>query len=141
MRKRKREFLDGMKRVVLWAALVQEVDLYYPEAKSVRPAFGIETMLRIHDLQQWFALSDPAMDEALHDRPAFREFAKLGDSAIRPPYETTILRFRQLLENHYLFARGMLEWRDRPYRSGLAHPLRTPCEPAGGSISRQQHRR
>lgn len=54
-------------------------------------------MLRIHYLQQWFALWDPAMAEALHDPPGFREFAKLEDGATRLPDETTILPFRHLL--------------------------------------------
>jgi IS5 family transposase len=101
-RTRKREFLEEMERVVPWAALVQVVEPYYPRAKTGRPPFGIETMLRIHYLQQWFALSDPAMEEALHDMPVFREFAKLGDGAERLPDETTILRFRHLLEKHAL---------------------------------------
>ncbi len=101
-RTRKREFLDEMERVVPWAALVQVVEPYYPKAKTGRPPFGIETMLRIHYLQQWFALSDPAMEEALHDMPVFREFAKLGDGVARLPDETTILRFRHLLEKHDL---------------------------------------
>ena len=101
-RTRKREFLDEMERVVPWAALVQVVQPYYPKAKTGRPPFGIETMLRIHYLQQWFALSDPAMEEALHDMPVFREFAKLGDGVTRLPDETTILRFRHLLEKHDL---------------------------------------
>ncbi len=101
-RTRKREFLDEMERVVPWAALVQIVEPYYPKAKTGRPPFGIETMLRIHYLQQWFALSDPAMEEALHDMPVFREFAKLGDGVARLPDETTILRFRHLLERHDL---------------------------------------
>ena len=101
-RTRKREFLDEMERVVPWAALVQVAQPYYPKAKTGRPPFGIETMLRIHYLQQWFALSDPAMEEALHDMPVFREFAKLGDGVTRLPDETTILRFRHLLEKHDL---------------------------------------
>lgn len=101
-RTRKREFLDEMERVVPWAALVQVAQPYYPKAKTGRPPFGIETMLRIHYLQQWFALSDPAMEEALHDMPVFREFAKLGDGVTRLPDETTILRFRHLLEKHEL---------------------------------------
>lgn len=100
-RTRKREFLDEMERVVPWAALVQVVEPYYPKAKTGRPPFGIETMLRIHYLQQWFALSDPAMEEALHDMPVFREFARLDDVS-RLPDETTILRFRHLLERHDL---------------------------------------
>jgi IS5 family transposase len=99
---RKREFLEEMERVVPWSALVQVVQPYYPKAKTGRPPFGIETMLRIHYLQQWFALSDPAMEEALHDMPVFREFARLGDGIERLPDETTILRFRHLLEKHDL---------------------------------------
>lgn len=99
---RKREFLEEMERVVPWGVLVQIVEPHYPKAKTGRPPFGIETMLRIHYLQQWFALSDPAMEEALHDMPVFREFAKLPEGATRLPDETTILRFRHLLERHDL---------------------------------------
>jgi IS5 family transposase len=99
---RKREFLEEMERVVPWGVLMQIVQPYYPKAKTGRPPFEIETMLRIHYLQQWFALSDPAMEEALHDMPVFREFAKLPEGATRLPDETTILRFRHLLEKHDL---------------------------------------
>ncbi|NUZ09149.1 IS5 family transposase [Piscinibacter koreensis] len=99
---RKREFLEEMERVVPWAVLVQIVEPYYPKAKTGRPPFGIATMLRIHYLQQWFGLSDPAMEEALHDVPLYREFAKLDGVAARLPDETTILRFRHLLERHNL---------------------------------------
>jgi IS5 family transposase len=99
---RKREFLEEMERVVPWAVLVQIVEPYYPKAKTGRPPFGIETMLRIHYLQQWFGLSDPAMEEALHDVPLYREFARLEGATARLPDETTILRFRHLLERHDL---------------------------------------
>lgn len=99
---RKREFLEEMERVVPWGVLVQIVAPYYPKAKTGRPPFGIETMLRIHYLQQWFGLSDPAMEEALHDVPLYREFAKLDGATARLPDETTILRFRHLLERHDL---------------------------------------
>jgi IS5 family transposase len=77
---RKREFVEEMERVVPWGVLVQIVEPHYPRAKTGRPPFDIETMLRIHYLQQWFALSDPAMEEALHDMPVFREFAKLPEA-------------------------------------------------------------
>ena len=99
---RKREFLEDMERVVPWAVLVQIVEPHYPRAKTGRPPFAIETMLRIHYLQQWFGLSDPAMEEALHDVPLYREFAKLDGALARLPDETTILRFRHLLEKHDL---------------------------------------
>jgi len=88
--------------VVPWAALVQIVEPHCPRAKTGRPPMPVETMLRIHYLQQWFGLSDPAMEEALHDVPLYREFAKLGDAQARLPDETTILRFRHLLERHNL---------------------------------------
>jgi IS5 family transposase len=99
---RKREFLEEMEHVVPWAALVQIVEPHCPRAKTGRPPMSVETMLRIHYLQQWFGLSDPAMEEALHDVPLYREFAKLGDAQARLPDETTILRFRHLLERHNL---------------------------------------
>lgn len=90
---RKREFLDKMDRVVPWSALVQIVEPHSPQAETGRPPFAIEVMLRIHYLQQWFALSDPAMEEALHDVPLYRDFAGLGDGVSRLPDETTFLRF------------------------------------------------
>ena len=82
--------------------VVQIVEPHCPRAKTGRPPMPVETMLRIHYLQQWFGLSDPAMEEALHDVPLYREFAKLGDARARLPDETTILRFRHLLERHNL---------------------------------------
>ena len=98
-RTRKREFLAQMERVVPWAALVELVSPYAPEGKKGRPPFAVQTMLRIHFMQQWFTLSDPAMEEALHDIALFREFAGLGWDS-RLPDESTILRFRHLLEKH-----------------------------------------
>jgi transposase, IS5 family len=88
--------------VVPWAALVELIDPHYPKGKTGRPPMGIETMLRIHFLQQWFGLSDPAMEEALHDVPLYREFAGLDGPMRRLPDESTILRFRHLLEKHQL---------------------------------------
>jgi IS5 family transposase len=101
-RTRKREFLDEMNRVVPWVALVELIEPHYPKGKTGRPPMGIETMLRIHFLQQWFGLSDPAMEEALHDVPLYREFAGLDGPMRRLPDESTILRFRHLLEKHQL---------------------------------------
>lgn len=101
-RTRKREFLEQMERVVPWAALVELVAPFAPEGRRGRPPFALETMLRIHFMQQWFTLSDPAMEESLHDMPLFREFARLDNWSTRLPDETTILRFRHLLERHKL---------------------------------------
>jgi IS5 family transposase len=103
-RTRKREFLDEMQRVVPWAKLIALIEPHYPKGKTGRPPMGIATMLRIHFLQQWFGLSDPAMEEALHDVPLYREFADLEGPMRRLPDESTILRFRHLLEEHGLAA-------------------------------------
>ncbi|WP_284430223.1 IS5 family transposase [Acidovorax sp. SUPP950] len=103
-RTRRREFLDEMEKVVPWAELVALVSPYLPEGKRGRPPFPCETMLRIHFMQQWFALSDPAMEEALHDMPVFREFAGLEGWDERLPDESTIFRFRHVLEKHKLAA-------------------------------------
>ncbi|MDZ4280618.1 MAG: IS5 family transposase [Hydrogenophaga sp.] len=103
-RTRKREFLDEMNLVVPWAELVSLIAPHAPApgAKGGRPPFAVETMLRIHFLQQWFNLSDPAMEEALYDRPMFREFAGLDMGEDNLPDESTILRFRHLLEKNNL---------------------------------------
>ena len=71
-RTRKRAFLDEMNRVVAWAALVESVSSHSPVGTRGRPPFAVEAMLRVHFMQQWFTLSDPAMEEALHDVPLFR---------------------------------------------------------------------
>jgi IS5 family transposase len=73
-----------------------------PEGRRGRPPFAVEVMLRVHFMQQWFNLSDPAMEEALHDMALFRDFAGLGGWDDRVPDETTILRFRRVLEKHKL---------------------------------------
>jgi IS5 family transposase len=98
---RKREFLEQMGQVVPWAALVELIAPYYPQGLTGRPPFALETMLRTHFMQQWFTLSDPAMEEAFFDTPLYREFAQLEEFA-RLPDESTILRFRHLLEKHKL---------------------------------------
>jgi transposase, IS5 family len=92
-RTRKRDFLDEMRRVVPWSSLIALVEPHYPKGKTGRPPFPVATMLQIHFMQQWFGLSDPAMEEALYDVPLYREFVGLKDSMARLPGETTILRF------------------------------------------------
>jgi IS5 family transposase len=103
-RTRKREFLDEMNLVVPWAELVALIAPHAPKpgGKGGRPPFAVETMLRIHFLQQWFNLSDPAMEEALYDMALFREFVGLDMGEESLPDESTILRFRHLLETHDL---------------------------------------
>ena len=104
-RTRRREFLDEMDRVVPWSDLVVQIAPFMPEGKRGRPPFPVESLLRIHFMQQWFTLSDPAMEEALHDVPLFRDFAGLGGWDDRLPDESTILRFRHVLEKNKLAER------------------------------------
>lgn len=99
-----------MNLVVPWAELVALIAPHAParSAKGGRPPFTVQTMLRIHCLQQWFNLSAPAMEEALYDTPLYREFAGLDMEEYHLPDESTILRFgktpsqRHLLEAHNL---------------------------------------
>ena len=99
----KREaFLNEMERVVPWSRLLKLIEPYYPKAGNGRPPMPMETMLRIYFLQQWYSLSDPAAEEALYDIESMRRFAQLEllDDAI--PDETTILKFRHMIERHAL---------------------------------------
>lgn len=103
-RTRKRQFLDEMNLVVPWGELVSLIAPHAPTpgAKGGRPPFAVETLLRIHFLQQWFNLSDPAMEESLYDMALFREFVGLDAGEDNLPDESTILRFRHLLQTHNL---------------------------------------
>ena len=105
---RREIFLAEMEQVVPWQQLLGLVAPHYPvSGRPGRQPYALTTMLRIHLLQQWYALSDPAMEEALHEIPTLRRFAQLG-GLDNVPDETTILNFRRLLETHGLAAR-MLE--------------------------------
>jgi IS5 family transposase len=101
---RKREFLDEMRRVVPWSRLIALIEPHYPKGRTGRPPFPIATMRQIHFMQQWFGLSDPSMEEALYDVPLYRDFAGLDEGMTGLPDESTILRFRHLLETHGLAA-------------------------------------
>ena len=90
-RTRKRVFLDEMDLAVLWREMVGFIQPFVPMGTGVkggRPTFAVETMLRIHFLQQWTGLSDPVMEEALHDKPLYCEFARLDATLIAAPSST-----------------------------------------------------
>lgn len=103
-RTRRAEFLAEMEAVVPWLRLEVLIEPHYPKKGNGRPPKPLGTMLRIHFLQQWFGYSDPAMEEALHDIPLLRQFAGLDAFEDVMPDESTILRFRHLLEEHDLAA-------------------------------------
>ena len=93
---RREVFLAEMEQVVPWKALLKVIEPHYPVAGRGRRPYPLQAMLRVHLMQNWFALSDPAMEEALYEIASLRTFAGLGLEAI--PDETTILNFRHLLE-------------------------------------------
>ena len=99
---RREQFLEEMDQVVPWAELEELVRPHYPKGENGRPPMGLGIMLRIHFLQQWFNLSDPAAEEALYDSPGLRRFAGIDLGRAPAPDETTICKFRHLLEEHDL---------------------------------------
>jgi IS5 family transposase len=102
-RKSKRElFLDQMNQVVPWSELLSLVEPHYPKAGNGRQPVGLAIMLRTYFLRRWFGLSDPGMEEAFYESPVLRRFAGVDLGVAAAPDETTILRFRHLLEQHDL---------------------------------------
>jgi len=99
---RRAKFLAEMDQVVPWRELCAVVEPFYPRAGNGRPPIGLERMLRLHFLQHWFNLSDPAAEEALYDSLSMRRFVGIDLGREPVPDETTILNFRHLLERHDL---------------------------------------
>ena len=102
-RTRRDEFLAQMNAVVPWAGLCALIEPVYPQNNGAgRPVMGLERMLRIYFLQQWFNLSDPGVEEALYDSQAMRQFVGIDLGIEGAPDETTVCKFRHLLETHQL---------------------------------------
>ncbi len=99
---RRAQFLAEMDRVVPWRALCARIAPVYPTAGNGRPPIGVERMLRMYFLQHWFNLSDPAVEEALYDSPTLRAFVGIDLGQEPVPDETTVCKFRHLLEQHGL---------------------------------------
>src|SRR6266403_4681322 len=95
-------FLEEMEQVVPWAKLCALIQSHYPKPGKGRRPKELEQMLRIYFLQQWFNLADPAVEEALYDSATLRQFAGIDLGAEPVPDETTVCKFRQLLEEHNL---------------------------------------
>jgi len=97
---RRAAFLAEMDRVVPWSALCALIEPVYPKVGNGRPPVGLERVLRIYFLQNWFNLSDPAVEEALYDSLSMREFVGIDLGREGAPDETTVCKFRHLLEQH-----------------------------------------
>ena len=102
---RRERFLGEMEKVVPWARLCALIEPHYPKGERGRPPSGLERMLRIYFLQQWYALADEALEDALYDSQALRTFARIELSTDPVPDATTLLKFRHLLEAHELTRR------------------------------------
>jgi IS5 family transposase len=102
---RRERFLAEMDAVIPWAELLRVIEPHYPKAGNGRQPLGMEKMLRIYFVQQWFNLSDPQAEDALYDSESIRRFVRIELSEDVVPDETTILRFRHLLEQHGLTAK------------------------------------
>lgn len=99
---RREQFLAEMDAIIPWPLLLELIEPHYPKAGRGRQPLGLEKMLRIYFLQIWFNLSDPAAEEAIYDSESMRRFARVELSEDTIPDETTILRFRHVLEEHEL---------------------------------------
>lgn len=121
---RRERFLGEMDAVIPWARIIGLIEPHYPKGESGRPPKPLAVMLRIYFMQQWFNLSDPQAEDGLYDSESMRRFAglELADDAL--PDETTICKFRHLLERHQLTGaifdevRGLLEERRLLLKSG-----------------------
>ena len=129
---RREVFLEEMELVVPWKALLSLIEPHYPVAGRGRRPYPLESMLRVHLMQNWFALSDPSMEEALYEIASLRAFARLhlGEPI---PDETTILNFRHLLEATIWpttsSRRSMRTWRARACYSSEAASWMPPSSP------------
>ena len=117
---RRERFLAEMEKVVPWTALLAVIEPHYPTTgRRGRPPMPLATMLRIYFMQQWYALSDPAMEDALYEVESMRRFAGLDLTNDAMPDETTILKFRHLLEKHALTSQMMNIINDTLEQRGL----------------------
>jgi transposase, IS5 family len=105
---RREKFLAQMEQIVPWGRLVALIKPHYPTGRRGRPPVGIERMLRIYFLQQWYALADEALEDSIYDSQAMRNFAGIDLSSESVPDATTLLHFRHLLEAHEL-TKSLLE--------------------------------
>lgn len=99
---RREKFLARMEKVIPWVKLLAVIQPHYPKGRRGRPPVGLERMLRVYFLQQWYGLADEALEDALYDSQALQQFARIDLAAEGVPDATTLLKFRHLLETHDL---------------------------------------
>ena len=116
---KKEEFLNSMDEIIPWEHWIDLIREYYPPGKRGRPPIGIETMLRMYLLQNWFNLSDKGVEEAIYDSYAMRNFMHIEFLSEQVPNSTTLLKFRHLLEEHKIDEQIFADVTDRLERAGL----------------------
>jgi transposase, IS5 family len=99
---RREKFLGRMEEIIPWARLLAVIEPFYPKGERGRPPVGLERMLRMYFLQQWYGLADEALEDAVYDSQAMRAFARIDLAAAGVPDATTLLKFRRLLETNDL---------------------------------------
>jgi IS5 family transposase len=99
---RREKFLARMEEVIPWSKLLAVIEPFYPKGERGRPPIGLERMLRVYFLQQWYGLADEALEDTLYDSQTLRGFARIDLGADVVPDATTLLKFRRLLETHDL---------------------------------------
>lgn len=141
---KREKFLDEMHRVVPWGKIVGLIEPHYPKAGNGRRPIGLERMLRIYFLQQWYGLADEALEDAIYDSQALRTFAGIDLSVEAVPDATTLLKFRHLLEREALpqriFAevRALLSERQLLMREGTIVDATIIAAPSSTKNARQQ---
>ena len=117
---RRERFLGEMNAVVPWSRLEALIEPHYPKSGKVgRPPIGVARMLRMYFLQQWYTLADEALEDALYDSQAMREFVGIDLGRENVPDATTLLKFRRLLEQHDLTGAMLVEVNARLSERGL----------------------
>ena len=116
---RRDKFLNKMDKMVPWADWIAMIEPFYPSGRRGRPTRGIEIMLRMYMLQNWFNLADEALEDAVYDSYSFRSFLHLDFFDEQVPDATTLLKFRRLLEKHKIGEKIFADVKERLEKAGL----------------------
>lgn len=116
---KREEFLDAMDKIIPWDYWVNMIRPYYPSGKRGRPPKDIETMLRMYLMQNWFNLSDAAIEDAIYDSYSMRCFMHIDFLTEQVPDSTTLLHFRHLIEKNHIGEQIFKDVADRLDKAGL----------------------
>ena len=131
---RKAEFLARMEALVPWAQFCAVIEPHYPKAGNGRPPVGLERMLRMYLVANWFNLGDEACEDALYDIPAFRDFCRIDLGRERVPDATTLLNFRHLLEKHQIGAALFADISGFTPLTAALPSARAPCRAGAAGV-------